>query len=222
MEIRADFAAPATVTASDHEWVASPMAGVERVMLDRIGAEVARATSLVRYAPQSRFSAHTHDMGEEFLVLKGTFSDASGDFAPLSYVRNPPGTSHAPWSDEGCVIFVKLRQFADDDLSRVVVDIANGQWQSAGVAGADFLDLHVHESERVRVVRLQPGAHWRAPEAQEGGEEVLVLEGRLTDARGAYEPWSWLRNPPGHGGDWSTDDGALFYIKTGHLAGAAS
>jgi anti-sigma factor ChrR (cupin superfamily) len=78
------------------------------VMLDRIGDEVVRATSIVRYAPGSHFSAHTHGGGEEFFVLNGVFQDEHGDYPVGSYVRNPPTSSHVPGSDLGCVIFVKL------------------------------------------------------------------------------------------------------------------
>jgi len=69
MHLNADFAKRALVHAAKLDWKASPMPGVERRMLDRIGDEVARATSIVRYAPQSQFSPHVHDGGEEFLVL---------------------------------------------------------------------------------------------------------------------------------------------------------
>ncbi|GAL13613.1 hypothetical protein JCM19233_4618 [Vibrio astriarenae] len=48
--------------------------------LDRVGGEVARATSIVRYKPNSAFSPHTHDGGEEFFVLEGVFSDEHGDY----------------------------------------------------------------------------------------------------------------------------------------------
>src|SRR5918993_663748 len=92
-------------------WAPSPMAGVERRMLDRVGGEVARATSIVRYAPGSRFSAHAHGGGEEFLVLEGVFSDEHGDFPTGSYVRNPPTSRHTPGSESGCTLFVKLWQF---------------------------------------------------------------------------------------------------------------
>ncbi len=84
------------------------MPGVERRMLERDGDEVARATSLVRFAPNSAFSAHRHGGGEEFLVLEGVFSDESGDFPAGTYARNPVGSRHVPSSELGCVIFVKL------------------------------------------------------------------------------------------------------------------
>jgi anti-sigma factor ChrR (cupin superfamily) len=56
----------------------------------------------VRYAPHSRFSAHTHGRDEEFLVLAGVFQDEHGDFPAGSYIRNPPTSSHTPGSESGC------------------------------------------------------------------------------------------------------------------------
>ena len=70
MRINADFSKPAFVIPSADDWVHSPESGVDRLMLDRIGDEVARATSLVRYAAGSSFASHTHAKGEEFLVLE--------------------------------------------------------------------------------------------------------------------------------------------------------
>ena len=61
------------------EWIASPAGGVDRKMLDRIGDEKARATSIVRYAADSAFPEHEHPLGEEFYVLEGVFSDEHGD-----------------------------------------------------------------------------------------------------------------------------------------------
>ena len=93
MEINADFSKRVAVHAARLPWVPSPMNGVDRRMLDRIGGEVARATSIVRYAPHSHFSAHTHGGGEEFLVLDGIFQDEHGDFGAGSYIRNPPSVA---------------------------------------------------------------------------------------------------------------------------------
>lgn len=120
MRLNADFALPVVIRPGDSPWVASPLAGVERRMLDRIGEELARATSIVRYAPGSHFSAHGHPGGEEFLVLDGVFSDERGDYPAGTYVRNPIGSRHAPFSREGCTIFVKLMQFDAADRAEVV------------------------------------------------------------------------------------------------------
>ena len=124
MRINADFNERVVIDTTKMDWVASPMKGVDRRMLDRIGEEVARATTIVRYAPRSHFSAHIHDGGEEFLVLEGVFSDEHGDFPTGSYVRNPPTSKHTPGSEPGCVILVKLHQF--DAKDRTHVRIANG------------------------------------------------------------------------------------------------
>src|SRR6516225_11262517 len=122
MELNADFSQRVAVHAARLPWVASPIAGVDRRMLDRIGDEVARATSIVRYAPASHFSAHTHGGGEEFLVLEGVFQDEHGDYPAGSYVRNPPTSRHTPGSASGCVIFVKLWQFDAADRKDVTVN----------------------------------------------------------------------------------------------------
>jgi anti-sigma factor ChrR (cupin superfamily) len=72
-------------------------------MLDRIGDEIARATPMVRYAPGSHFSSHTHEGGGEFLVLEGVFTDEHGDSPTSTYVRNPPTSRHTPGSEPGCI-----------------------------------------------------------------------------------------------------------------------
>src|SRR5690242_3386961 len=129
MQINADLSERAVVDTNALPWVTSPMPGVERKMLERDGGEVARATSLVRYAPGSRFEMHEHGGGEEFLVLDGTFSDEHGDYPAGTYVRNPPGSRPTPFSRTGCTLFVKLRQFAADDLKRVVIDTRTAPFQ---------------------------------------------------------------------------------------------
>ena len=135
MTINADRSRPALVHASRLPWVPSPEPGVERRLLERNGGEVAVASSIVRYRAGSRFAAHTHALGEEFLVLEGTFSDEHGHYPAGAYVRNPPGTSHAPFSEDGCVIFVKLRQMAPDDTDRARVLKRDRIWAPAGIPG---------------------------------------------------------------------------------------
>ena len=103
-------------------WEPSPMNGVYRRKLDRIGDEVARATTIVKYAPQSYFNPHTHSGGEEFFVLEGIFSDEHGDYPAGSYVRNPIGSRHKPFSHNGCTIFVKLHQFDKADTQQFSIN----------------------------------------------------------------------------------------------------
>ena len=130
MDINADFSVRASAHAHSNAWIPSPMAGVERKMLDRIGDEVARATTIVRYAPGSHFSPHVHTGGEEFLVLEGVFQDEHGDFPVGSYVRNPPTTRHTPGSEPGCTILVKLWQFDLDDRTDVKLRAADVEYSA--------------------------------------------------------------------------------------------
>lgn len=220
MEINADFSAIVRTDSNRLPWVASPMAGVDRRMLDRVGDEVARATTIVRYAADSSFSAHTHGGGEEFLVLEGTFSDEHGDYGPGMYVRNPPGSSHSPFTRGGCTIFVKLRQMRDEDQEFVRIDTRakDAAWEEGAAAGVAVLPLFDAVDEHVYVTRYDSGAVQPAFEMP-GGGEFLVLDGALLHNEDAYGPGSWLRFPAGARAAFSAPKGALVWTKTGHLAG---
>lgn len=219
MLINADFNQRVVVRPDDIEWVPSPMPGVERKMLDRIGEEVARATSIVRYAPNSYFSAHSHGGGEEFLVLEGVFSDEHADYPAGTYVRNPIGSSHTPHSKDGCTIFVKLHQFDPRDTEQKVVRPEAGDFRPGLVDGLSVLPLHEFEGEHAALVRWQPGTHFNA-HRHWGGEEILVLEGVFEDEHGRYPAGSWIRSPHGSQHTPFSKEGCLIFVKTGHLADA--
>src|SRR5262245_45104936 len=196
MEINADVSRRAAVQAARIPWVRSALAGVERRMLDRIGGEVARATSIVRYAPNSHFSAHTHDGGEEFLVLEGVFSDEHGDFPAGSYVRNPPTSRHAPGSEPGCTIFVKLWQFDLDDRAHVRLDTRKMSFSAAPERpGVAIMPLFTDGREEVRLERWAPGCEVEL--SVPAGIELLVLSGGFTEGGEDFESQSWLRLPAG-------------------------
>jgi anti-sigma factor ChrR (cupin superfamily) len=216
MQLNADFSQRALIRPADSPWVASPMPGVERRMLDRIGDEVARATSIVRYAAGSHFSEHHHPGGEEFLVLDGVFSDERGDYPAGTYVRNPIGSHHAPFSREGCTIFVKLMQFDAADDQPVVIDSTQAQWRPGLVPGLQVLPLHQHGTEHVALVRWAPGTYFNA-HRHWGGEEILVLEGTFQDEFGDYPAGTWLRSPHLSQHTPFSEAGCLIWVKTGHL-----
>lgn len=218
MLINADFSRPVVVTPDHYQWVASPGGEVERVMLGRIGAEQARATSLVRYAPDARFPRHAHPGGEEILVLSGTFSDESADFPAGWYLRNPPDSSHQPFSREGALIFVKLRQMAADDKRRVRIDTRDPScWQRQGQGAV--CPLFSGPGEQVCLQRLQAGQ--AVLDDAPGGAELLVLDGAIVGGQ-RYERGTWIRLPAGaHPGFTAASVGVTFYLKTGHLTKAA-
>ncbi len=202
----------------DHDgWSGSPAAGVVRHRLERAGAELARATSIVRYAAGSRFPRHVHGGGEEFLVLEGTFEDAHGRYPAGTYVRNPPGTAHAPWSSEGCVLFVKLWHFEPDDTMPVVVDTALGDWRLDSVGGIRTQVLHRHGPAVTWLARLPAGARL-PPHRHRRGVESLVLDGTVADAAGQHGRWSWLRLPAGASSHVRAGaHGATLFVKAGHF-----
>ena len=215
MEINSDFSARVVVHSDQLAWQPSPMKGVDRRMLDRIGDEVARATSIVRYAPGSKFSAHTHTGGEEFIVLEGVFQDEHGDFPAGTYVRNPPTTSHTPGSDEGCTIFVKLWQFDMQDRTQFRKTMAEELGDP--VDGVATAILHKDAREVVTYAHLEAGAILDLDAA--GGIEMLVIEGAVVVDGEVLAKNAWLRLPEGvalkaTGGV----EGAKVWIKSGHLS----
>ena len=217
MEINADFATRAHAHTESLEWVPSPMAGVERRMLDRVGGEVARATSIVRYAEGSAFPEHTHSGGEEFIVLEGVFQDEHGDYPAGTYVRNPVGTHHIPRSEPGCTIFVKLWQFDPEDQEQFAVDLNTAPLtpdpERPGVSH------HVLAYRDYEQVSLE---HWNRDAAaslsDEGGTEMLLLDGELTSEGESYGKHDWVRLPPGESALFTAGpSGARIWIKRGHL-----
>lgn len=201
-------------------WLPSPMAGVERKMLDRVGGEVARANSIVRFEAGHAFSPHTHGGGEEYLVLEGVFSDESGDYGAGWYVRNPPGSSHKPHSEEGCVIFVKLCQMRSSGEPSLAVNTAALAFQPvAGREGLSRKELFTAANwpEEVAIEELRAGA--RLEEQFVHGAELLLLEGALVEedsfeAREIF-PMSWLRFPYGGSASLAAKETSRYWIKRG-------
>jgi anti-sigma factor ChrR (cupin superfamily) len=217
VKIHADLSQRAVVDSNALPWVESPLPGVERRMLERDGGEVARATSIVRYAPNSRFDAHTHGGGEEFLVLDGVFSDEMGHFPRGMYVRNPVGSRHAPYSEGGATILVKLQQFDPADQAFVRIDTTEEAWQPGPASGLEVMPLHQFENEHVALVKWAPGTRF-VNHVHPGGEEIFVLSGTFADEHGSYPAGTWLRNPPGSAHSPFSDEGCVIFVKTGHLA----
>ncbi len=189
------------------------MAGVQRRMLDRIGDEVARATSIVRYARGSSFAAHVHDLGEEFLVLEGTFTDETGDFPVGTYSRHPPGSQHAPSSKDGCVILVKLRQFDPADAQWVRTNTQQEAWLP-GACGRDHQVLPLFSRGSESVAMVSPGAEPVA-DVYPGGLELLVLAGRIRVNGTSLAESTWARFPAT--AELTISGAGKTWMKAGHL-----
>lgn len=218
IELNANFDERASVHGAQQQWQASPMKGVERRMLERIGDEVARATSIVRYAPGSQFSSHVHTGGEEFLVLDGVFQDEHGDFPKGSYIRNPPNSEHTPGSEPGCTILVKLWQFEATDRTHVNVDTNTLAGEPAlGRDGVRVIPLFDDHRETVRLEKWDVNTEIEF--TAQGGLEVFVVEGGFEENGESFREQSWLRLPVGTKLNAQTGtDGCLVWVKEGHLA----
>lgn len=199
----------------DQQWVSSPADGVSRIHLEREAAETGHTTSIVRFDPGAAFPRHVHTLGEELYVLDGVFSDELGDYPAGTYLRNPPGSSHAPFTEQGCCLFVKLDQFSPGDGQKVVIRPDDQAWRP-GIGGLRVLPLHSFEGESTALVDWPGGEHFQ-PHHHWGGEEILVLSGCFKDEHGEYPAGTWMRSPHLSEHNPWVDEATLILVKVGHL-----
>lgn len=210
-----DFTRPVVINTNTLEWRPSPAAGVMRKPLAREEAERGHATSVVRYEAGSQFSHHNHPLGEEILVLGGTFSDETGDYEAGTYLRNPPGSGHAPFSQQGCTLLVKLHQFSERDLTPVRINTRTAPWLP-GIGGLQVMPLHEFEHEHVALVKWPAGERFQ-PHRHFGGEEIFVLSGEFCDEHGRYPTGTWMRSPHMSQHHPFVEEETIIWVKTGHL-----
>jgi len=210
-----DFNQRVVLDTNSLDWVPSPKAGVWRKPLAREDAERGHATSIVRYDPGARFSEHGHPLGEEIFVLEGTFSDETGDYSAGTYFRNPEGFRHAPFSENGCTILVKLHQFQAEDSDHIQIDTTSGQWQQ-GQGNLKVMPLHSFGTESVALVKFPAGEKFQR-HIHVGGEEIYVLSGEFIDEHGRYPTGSWIRSPHMSQHTPYVEMDTVIWVKVGHL-----
>ena len=211
-----DMSQRVLMSAKAMEWQSSPSDSVWRKRLHRVGSpESGQVTSIVRYERDSRFPVHDHPEGEEILVLEGTFSDEHGDWRAGTYLLNPEGFRHAPFSREGCVLFVKLRQYAGEERHHVAIRTDEMPWQEGPGSGIESKSLYADPAfpDETHLERWAAGA---APglRTYPGGAEILVLRGSFEDENGSYGELSWLRLPAGAKQAPLSREGCELYMKT--------
>lgn len=216
MQINTDISKRIVVDSSSLPWIESPMPSVARKLLSRNGLEDGQATSVVKYEVGSQFPAHEHPLGEEILVLQGTLEDEAGIYPAGTYIKNPPGSRHAPGSASGCLLFVKLRHLERDDKRRVVVLPRNHQWQQGAVEGLRVLSLDSFGSSNTALVSWAPGTRFQK-HRHFGGEEIFVVSGVFEDEHQAYPAGTWIRSPHLSAHEPFSRQGCLIFVKTGHL-----
>ncbi|OUR95718.1 cupin [Halobacteriovorax marinus] len=211
-----DFTKDVVIRTREQELLPSPAAGIFRIPLEREELESGRTTSIVKYEAGTSFKAHPHPKGEEIFVLEGVFSDEFGDYPAGTYLRNPPGYVHAPFSKDGCVIFVKLNQFKSGDRERVVKDTGSAEWVQ-GYGNLQVMPLASFEAEGTALVKWPKGEKFVA-HSHFGGEEILVLSGTFKDEHGEYPAGTWIRSKHLSSHLPWVDEETVILVKTGHLA----
>ena len=215
--INADITQKLVIDQANLSWVDSPVPGVRRRLLEREGIESGRATSIVVYTPGSAFHHHTHQQGEEIVVLDGIFSDETGDYGPGSYLKNPPGSAHSPSSETGCTLFVKLRHLDPGDQQQVALNTRTAQWLPGLMPGLMVLPLSSFGTQSTAMVKWTPGTRFQ-PHRHFGGEEIFVLSGVFEDEHGRYPAGTWLRSPHLSVHQPFSVEGCTIFVKTGHLS----
>lgn len=215
MNLHSDYSKRIVLNHHEMDWTPSPEPGVERRMLDRCGDEIARATSVVRYAAGAQFARHTHERGEEILVLDGVFSDEAGSYPAGTYIMNPPGSSHSPRSEVGCILFVKLRHLGPEVTTREVVNTRAAPWLQGMVPGLSVMPL-MRQGSGSTLVRWAPETYFN-PHRHFGGEEIFVVQGVFEDEHGRYPEGSWIRSPHMSQHQPFSREGCIIFVKTGHL-----
>jgi hypothetical protein len=215
--LNADLTVRVAVDTQDMEWTQSPGGHVLRKRMHLAGpAESGQVTSVVRYQPGASFPCHNHPDGEEILVLEGIFSDEHGDWPAGTYLLNPEGFRHSPFSREGCTLFVKLRQFPGTDRLHVAMQVNDKPWTGTAHIGVTRKALYAQEgyTDQMRLER------WESPSATgtlnfPQGAELFVLKGGFADQFGSYRSHTWLRIPAGGSLTPCSDDACELYIKEG-------
>lgn len=210
-----DFSQRVVINTHQEKWMESPMKGVWRKPLARENAEQGHATSIVKYEAGARFSSHQHPKGEEILVLEGVFSDETGDYPAGSYFRNPEGSQHAPFSENGCTLFVKLHQFQAQDVQPINIDTNNTVWHQ-GHGNLKVMPLHSFGTESTALVHWPAGERFQ-PHVHAGGEEIYVISGEFIDENGRYPAGSWIRSPHMSKHNPYVEQDTIILVKVGHL-----
>ena len=203
------------INTNELDWIESPSKKVSRKPLEREAAESGHVTSVVKYEAGASFPSHPHPQGEEIFVLAGTFSDEFGDYPAGTYLRNPAGTQHAPFSKDGCILFVKLNQFADGDSQSIRINTNEQNWL-AGHGNLKVMPLHSYGTEGVALVKWPKGEKF-IPHTHFGGEEIFVLSGKFQDEYGEYPANTWIRNKHLSKHHPFVSEETIILVKTGHL-----
>eukprot|EP00511_Aplanochytrium_stocchinoi_P000218 CAMPEP_0204822464 /NCGR_PEP_ID=MMETSP1346-20131115/651_1 /ASSEMBLY_ACC=CAM_ASM_000771 /TAXON_ID=215587 /ORGANISM="Aplanochytrium stocchinoi, Strain GSBS06" /LENGTH=230 /DNA_ID=CAMNT_0051948675 /DNA_START=289 /DNA_END=981 /DNA_ORIENTATION=- len=218
---------------SSMKWDPSPSPTVFRKRLELLGEkESGQVTSVVKYEKNSSFRSHAHPDGEEILVLEGIFEDNHGKWPAGTYLLNPEGFEHAPSSKDGCVLFVKLKQFPGLDREHVVIDtkddtnwdVVTDSIKRCQLYPPKKLDERKSNGKYKDTMDLFTLKERTELELEniECGLEVYVINGSLVFDEKQHPVGSWIKIPPDDIPEdkvvtVSSEGGASIYVKRNHL-----
>ncbi|MFT5759563.1 MAG: anti-sigma factor ChrR (cupin superfamily) [Alteromonadaceae bacterium] len=210
-----NFEKRVVIDTNQQSWQKSPASGIWRKPLARAEAERGHASSVVKYEAGATYKEHGHPNGEEIFVLEGVFSDETGDYPAGTYIRNPEGFSHTPFSKQGCTIFVKLYQFQPNDNEQIRINTSQANWL-AGQGNLKIMPLHSFKGESTALVHWPAGEKF-VPHTHMGGEEIFVIRGEFIDENGRYPTGSWIRTPHLSQHYPYVEQDTVILVKVGHL-----
>jgi anti-sigma factor ChrR (cupin superfamily) len=107
----------------------------------------------------------------------------------------------------------------NSDISkRVVIQQATLPWIDTPWAGVQYRALERGADDAARatsIIRYAPGSCLSS--SCEFGEEIVVLDGVLTDEFGSYRKGDYLKNPPGSSRACESASGCMLFVKQHHL-----
>lgn len=215
MEINSDISQRVVIQQAALPWIDSPSAGVQHRVLERGADDAARATMVIKFAPGSSLHGAC-EFGEEIVVLDGVLTDELGSYKKGDYLKNPPGSSHAYESAEGCTLFVKRQHLEIEEDQRILVQTESRPWYQGLVDGLSVMPLSEFATRHTALVRWAQGTKFNA-HRHFGGEEIYVLDGVFADEFGKYPAGTWMRSPHLSAHCPYSMEGCTILVKTGHL-----
>eukprot|EP01084_Bolivina_argentea_P295635 509025_1 len=201
-------------------WIESPDSRVWRRRLSLEGeVESGRVTSMVKFGKGAVFHKHAHPDGEEIFVLEGSLRDANGIYPKGTYMLNPDGSVHQPSSPDGCILFVKLRQYGGQNRQYMCLETETMHWKPSENPAIQVKHLYKDPlGLHIETTRIEKWASGRTIEyCSKHLLEVLVLEGKAVVDGEKLEKYSWICIPVCNVVQFYTDEsvGTEVFIKEG-------
>lgn len=225
--LNTDFDTRVVCLAEDALWQETALEGVHLRLLECVPEKKFRVAAQLKFDHEHLPVLFEKHPDLEFLIQHGHLSSRLGDYNKNWYFRVPEtdvkqnvtfqraATMNA---DDPVIVYLAAGQMKDSDLAWRKIDTnKEDNWLPGPVEGTEVLPLHGHGSCNVMLVRWNKAAAFKT-RIDPRGEELLVIRGAVSDASGAYQQNSWIRNPITAWQAWGAKAGTVVYYKNGHFA----